>query len=97
LAVELVAEFKPSAIWLFGSVARGDDDADSDLDVLVVLDRYHPNDAMELKGRALRATTVPAPFDVTFTDGDRMATLQRIAGTVERAVLLDGRCLYRRD
>lgn len=96
LAADLAVEFGPEEIWLFGSVARGDDTGDSDLDLLVVLDSYDPTTAIELKQRALRATEAPAPFDVAFTDVNRLATLQQIAGTLERAVLLDGRCLYRR-
>lgn len=97
LAADLAAAFAPVEIWLFGSVACGDDDGDSDLDVLVVLDHYDPAQAMELKRLARRATAVPAPFDVTFTDVGRMAARQRVAGTLERAVALEGRLLHRRD
>ena len=91
---DLVTEFDPAAVWLFGSVARGDDDGD--IDLLLVLDSYEPRDAIELTIRAFKASTSSAPFDVSFTDPDRYANRSRIPGTIERATVLDGRCLYRR-
>ena len=33
----LVAEFQPEQIWLFGSYAWGEPDADSDLDLMVIV------------------------------------------------------------
>jgi predicted nucleotidyltransferase len=96
LAAELVTAFRPVEVWLFGSVARGEDDGDSDLDVLVVLDSYAPTDAVALKLKAIRSVTVPVPFDAAFTDSRRMASRRKVAGTLERAVSLDGQRLYRR-
>jgi predicted nucleotidyltransferase len=96
LAADLVDAFQPVEIWLFGSVARGEDGASSDLDVLVVLDAYDPATSIELKQRAVRATTVPAPFDTSFTDVARVASRRHVAGTLERAVDLEGELLYRR-
>ena len=51
LVAELVEEFAPIEVWLFGSVARGDDDADGGLDMLVVLDHYDAADAVAWKRR----------------------------------------------
>jgi predicted nucleotidyltransferase len=91
---ELVTEFDPAAVWLYGSVARGDDDGDSDIDLL---DSYEARDAIELTNRAFTASTSGAPFDVSFTDPDRYVNRSRIPGTIERATVLEGRCVYRRD
>ena len=96
LTTELVALFDPVEIWLFGSVARGDDGSHSDLDIMIVLDRYNTTDAVELKHRALVSTTTPAPFDVAFSDPARMAQRASIVGTIERAVRRDGLLKYRR-
>jgi predicted nucleotidyltransferase len=97
LVEELAREFDAVEMRLFGSVARGDDDGDSDLDVLVVLDAYEPNEAVALKQRAILAVSSPVPFDVAFTDPERLASRSRIAGTLERAATREGRVVYRRD
>jgi predicted nucleotidyltransferase len=41
---DVVREVAPQRIVLFGSVARGDEGPDSDIDLLVVLDRLEPAD-----------------------------------------------------
>ena len=96
LTDELVTIFDPAEVWLFGSVARGEDTSDSDIDVLVVVDHYDSEEVLAWKLRAQRETSVPAPFDVTFSDPDRMATRAEIAGTIERAVRREGRLKYHR-
>jgi predicted nucleotidyltransferase len=96
-AADLVIEFEPAEIWSFGSVARSDDDADGDLDVLVVLDRGNPAKAIRLKQLARHASDVPAPFDVVFSDLERVMARRHIPGVIERMVLLQGPGLYRRD
>ncbi len=96
LVAGLVSEFDPVEVVLFGSVARGDDDGDSDLDVLVVLDAYDPQDAIALKKRAARNAKAPVPFDVCFTDPNRITTRAPIAGTLERAARTEGHVVYRR-
>lgn len=90
----LVRAFEPIEIWLYGSVARGDDDGDSDIDLLVMLDHYDPAGAIELKTKAIRSVTSAAPFDVCFTDRTRFEQRSSIPGTVERAALLDGRRVH---
>src|SRR6266850_1145411 len=53
----LVEYFQPERIYLFGSVARGDDGPDSDLDFLVVV----PDDFPVEKFRAARECAVLLP------------------------------------
>jgi predicted nucleotidyltransferase len=97
IVADLVATFNPVEIWLFGSVARDEDHRDSDLDLLVVLDTYSPRDAIALKLKANARVSAPVPFDVVFSDPRRLSSRRLIAGTIERAVSLDGRRLYERD
>ncbi|HSH59558.1 MAG TPA: nucleotidyltransferase domain-containing protein [Acidimicrobiales bacterium] len=44
-------ECDPLQVILFGSVARGDDGPDSDLDLLVVLPKVEQSERHELMGR----------------------------------------------
>ena len=79
---------------MFGSVARGEDTADSDVDVLIVLDKYTPSEAIKLKQRAARASGVPAPYAAAFSNPDRMTRRQAVVGTLERAAVRKGRRVF---
>jgi hypothetical protein len=74
--------------------ARGDDDRDSALDALVVLDNYDPAGATARKRQISRSTAVTAPFDVSFTGPARILHRRRVAGTLARAATDDGRLMY---
>lgn len=56
-AVRLAAELDVEAVYLFGSLARGDQHEGSDIDLLVVA-RY-PGRALELVGEIIRRTELP--------------------------------------
>lgn len=85
----LVERFEPSQVVLFGSVARGDDGSDSDIDLLVVLPklqiRHH--DAAVAMLRALR--DLPVPVDVVVTDVSELEERSAAPGVV-RVALRDG-------
>jgi len=97
LVAEIVEEFDPISVWLLGSVARGDDDADSDIDLLVVVESFAPDETMSLKRRLHRRTQVPVPFDVSFSCPDRFSERSMIAGTLERAASREGRLVFQRE
>lgn len=90
----LVEYYNPERIYLFGSVARGDDGPDSDLDFAVVL----PDDAPESLYRpgvrsALRE--VEAAVDVVrwpASDFDGRAT--HVRASLPATIVREGRLLY---
>ena len=80
-------------VVLFGSVARGDERADSDIDLLVVLPhvtRAH-DDAVRIMG-LLR--DIPCGVDVIVTDDDRLALQSKVPGVI-RVALREGRTFER--
>ncbi len=89
----IVRQFQPHQIILFGSQARGDARADSDVDVLVVL-----SDAVDKRGmaveimRALR--DLPLGVDVVVTTPDEIARRGRLVGTILRPALLEGKVIH---
>lgn len=89
----LIAErFDVTRIVLFGSVARGDDGPDSDIDLLVVLPivgRRH--DAAVSIMTELRGISVPV--DIVVVDSARFDEQARIPGIV-RVAMREGKTLW---
>ena len=59
----LVDRFKPHTVLLFGSQAAGTSDADSDVDLLVVMDHNKPRD-VDQEIEIDRALSRPFPLDL---------------------------------
>lgn len=92
----IARDFHPLRIILFGSHARGDATADSDVDLLVVLPEA-PNKreaAIEIR-RALR--DLPISKDIIVTTPDEIARRGDLIGPVLRPALREGRILYERN
>lgn len=91
----IVTRFRPERVILFGSHARGTATADSDLDLLVV---------MQVSGskreKALEIRLVLQEFriskDIVVTTPADFAWRKEIPGTVERPAELEGKVLYAR-
>ena len=96
LANDIVTTIDPIQIWLFGSVDRGDDNPDSDIDLLIIVEHHRRTDALTLDHTIRRATDVPAPFDLVFSDPSSMTQRKHIAGSIERAAQTSGRLIYQR-
>ncbi len=91
----IVKRFAPDQIILFGSQARGDAGADSDIDLLVVMDFEGSTlDQMVALRGVLHDVAVPVDILVT-TPGD-VAWRKDIVGTIEWAAVREGRVLYAR-
>lgn len=97
--VERVVErFDPLKIILFGSLARGEANYDSDVDLLVVFDHVELENKRELTVDILRSLVeIPVPVDVVVTDVDEIDRQGHIVGTVLRPALREGTLVYERS
>src|SRR5687767_11667719 len=68
IVADLVRTFDPAQVILCGSVARGDDGPDSDVDLLVVLDSLDYSQRHRITADMRRAIRVPIAVDVHPTD-----------------------------
>lgn len=86
----------PVRIVLFGSVARGDDGPDSDIDLMVVLPvlDYRQRHAVEAAVR--QAITAPVPVQVFVTDERECQRRRDVVGSQHYWPLREGRVLYER-
>ena len=90
----LVDAYQPERIYLFGSMARGDEGPDSDYDLLVIV----PDDApavrqdSDLAYRALRGTGIAA--DVLVWVRSRFERRKHVVASLPATVLREGRLLH---
>jgi uncharacterized protein len=93
---DILTKFDPVEIILFGSVARGDDGPDSDLDLLVVFDNAERDERRDMMRNVRRAIRTFVPVDIVIADIDE---LTRDRDNVASAVywpLREGRSVHRR-
>jgi uncharacterized protein len=95
VVADLVATADPLQVLLFGSVARGADGPDSDIDLLVVLPQVEGNRRHELTVKLARAITAPVPVDLLVTDPAEIAERGDLPGIL-RVALREGRVVYER-
>ena len=92
--VEIIVEgWDPVQIVLFGSRARGDHREDSDVDLLVVLDEV--TDYSGQRGdidRALACTRTAR--DIKLSTPVEVVRKATVAGTIERAAMVEGKTLH---
>jgi predicted nucleotidyltransferase len=91
----IVARFDPLQVILFGSQARGDAHADSDIDLLVVFPHVEDSRKMAVAIQDELAD-LPAFEDVVVTTPDEIATYGKVIGLVLEPALREGRVLYER-
>ena len=91
----IVGQFKPDAVILFGSYARGDAGPQSDVDLLVVMEVRGSKREQQLRLRtALSEKHIPV--DVIVTRPHDFAWRKDVVGTVEWPAFREGKVLYAR-
>lgn len=89
----IVKRFRPARIILFGSHARGTARADSDVDLLVVMDVEGSRRRTGAKiGAALHDFRIPK--DIVVTTPEAFESRRDIPGTLERSAAKEGRVLH---
>jgi len=96
LTQQLVEAADPQRIILFGSVARGDDGPDSDIDVMVVLASLDYSTRHEWMAKLGAATQVPAPTQVYVTDERECLRRRDVIGSMHYWPLREGKVVYER-
>ena len=95
--VDLIAkQFQPEKVILFGSQARGGTDADSDVDLLVVMrvEGSKRNKQLEIR-KAVYDFRLPK--DIIVTTPEEFEWRKEIVGTIERPAFLEGEVLYAKE
>ena len=89
----IVAQFQPEKVILFGSHARGDGTADSDVDLLVVMPVAGSKRARQVAIRCA-LDDIRVPKDIVVVTPEEAERLRDIVGTIVRPALREGRELY---
>jgi predicted nucleotidyltransferase len=91
----VVEEFSPERVLVFGSVARGEDGPDSDIDLLVIFNHIEGrrHDLGVAIQRSLR--DIGAPVDVLVTDRDEVRRRGQVPGVL-RVALREGTVAHER-
>lgn len=92
----VVAAYSPRRILLFGSQARGDARAGSDLDLLVVLDDDAPAEALGWRKRHEARRGFTGPVDIIPCRAGVLAERARIPGSLAATALREGITVYER-
>ena len=93
---EVVGALDPLEVILFGSVARGEDGPDSDIDLLVVFDHVEPEAKRLRMAEVRRSIKTAAPIDVLVTDPEEIEARRDQVGSMLYWPLREGRSVYRR-
>lgn len=91
---DVVEAFDPARVIVFGSVARGEDSPESDLDLLVLFDDLDATDRRQLMGRIRTAIGAPIPIDVLVADVDEFEAGKDVNGSPYYWPARDGTVVY---
>lgn len=87
------AYFPDARILLFGSHARGDDNKDSDYDLLVIIKKtVSPREKMDWRSKINKALVyaLDAPFDILLNSEEEVQRKKELPGHIVRWALKEG-------
>jgi predicted nucleotidyltransferase len=93
---DIVEAFRPVRIIAFGSVARGTERRDSDIDLLVVVDRAPLSEKRKLRSAIRHAVSAPVPLDVHVSDPEEICRRGNLRGSMLCPALQEGLVVYAR-
>lgn len=93
---DLIAACDPLRIVLFGSLARGDDGPDSDIDIVVVLPEIDPATRHEIMTKLQLAVRAPVPVDIFPTDPQEYDRRKDVVGSILYWPAREGRVVHER-
>jgi hypothetical protein len=91
----LVVALKPLAIWQFGSRARGDNDEDSDFDLLVVLPDGLPAESYSARRAAEPVAGCGLGYDIVPCSLSEFHKDRDVPGSLVHNAVTEGRAIYR--
>jgi len=93
IVARIVAAAHPLCIIVFGSAARGEMTADSDVDLLVVMPEgtHHLHTAQDLHTRLFG---IPVPVDIVVATPSDLERYGNSPGLIYREALGEGRAVY---
>jgi uncharacterized protein len=94
ITARLVQEFNPEAIFLFGSHVWGVPNADSDLDLLIIVTQSELSSSKRssIAYRCLRH--IIYPLDILVRTRQEIEKFAHVSLSLEAKILAEGRCLY---
>jgi len=92
----VVAQFRPRRVILFGSRATGAETAESDWELLVILDDDAPQEALDLRRGARAARQSGIDAEVLACRSSTFERLRHVPGSLPHAAAADGRVVYER-
>ncbi len=92
----IVKAFDPERVILFGSRARSEERAHSDVDLLVVLSRLENKREATVAMRRM-LSDLPMAKDIVLTTPEEIKRRGDLVGTVLRPALREGKVLYQKS
>jgi predicted nucleotidyltransferase len=96
LVDDIVEAIGPEQVILFGSVARGDDGPDSDIDLIVLVSQVDPGEHNKLATRLRRAISAPIAINLLVADTTQFEARRDVIGSFAYWPAREGQVVYDR-